>query len=121
VTEIKLDVLNSQRITFGKGTIPTAEVLTGRYFEPTDEDNFRAIDSLSPQGIFQFTVANEHPIRGVDILKKLCSLYTDPKLYFVVPPHRFEKFKKQSFKAKVGASNVKSIPLRQYVLELSVM
>jgi hypothetical protein len=97
-----LYALNSQRITFGKSSIPTAAELMGRYYELTDEDNFPTVDSLSPQGIFQFTVAAEHQIRGVHILKKLSKLYDEPKLFFVVPPHRFEKFKKQSFKAKQG-------------------
>ena len=121
-SEITLDGLIGQRTTFGKDTIPTHASLTGNYFEPTDEDNFPAVDSLSPQGMFQFTVANEHPIRGVEILRKLCKLYNEPKLYFVVPPHRFAKFKKQSFKAKAGTSDVRSIPrLKQYVLELSVI
>ncbi|KAI8891502.1 hypothetical protein BC833DRAFT_613757, partial [Globomyces pollinis-pini] len=69
VTEMKLDALHSQRITFGKDTLPTAEDLLGNYYEPTDDDNFPAIDSLSSQGMFQFTVAAEHPIRGVYILQ----------------------------------------------------
>ena len=122
VTEITLDALNSQIITFGKDTIPTAAALAGNYYEPTDDDNFPAVDSLSPQGMFQFTVAAEHPIRGVLILESLSKLYDEPKLYFVVPPHRFEKFKKQSFKAKEGTMDVKSIVrLKQYVLELPVI
>jgi hypothetical protein len=113
-----LDALNSQRITFGKSSIPTSAELTGRYYEPTDEDNFPAVDSLSPQGMFQFTVAAEHPIRGVHMLKKLSKLYDEPKLYFVV---RFEKFKKQSFKAKQGTNEVETVAgLKQYVLELPV-
>jgi hypothetical protein len=62
VTEITLDALHSQRITFGKDTIPTAEVLSGNYYEQTDDDTFPAIDSLSYQGMFHFTVAAEHPI-----------------------------------------------------------
>ena len=119
VSEIRLDSLNSQRITFGKDTIPTAIALAGSYYEPTDEDNFPA---LSPQGMFQFTVSAEHPICGVEILGKLCKLYDEPKLYFAVPPHRFEKFKKQSFKAKEGTKDLKSIVgLKQYVSELPVM
>ena len=122
VTEFQLDSLNSDRITFGKNTIPAAEDLKGKYYEPTDDDNFPAVDSLSPQGMFQFTVAAEHPIRRVDILQKLCKLYADPTLYFVVPPRQFEKFKKQSFKAKGGNSEVKTIPkLKQYVLALPVI
>jgi hypothetical protein len=55
VTEMMLDALHSQRITFGKDTIPTAEDLLGNYYESTDDDTFPAIDSLSPQGMFQFT------------------------------------------------------------------
>jgi hypothetical protein len=122
VTTITLDALNSERMTFGKSTMPTAVALTGSYYEPTDEDNFPAVDSLSPQGMFQFTVAAKHPIRGVEILGKLCKLYDKPKLYFVVPPHQFGKFKKQDFKAKEGTKDVKSIDgLRQYVLELPVI
>jgi hypothetical protein len=122
VTEITLDALNSQRVTFGKDSIPTAAALTGSYYEPTDEDNFPAVDSLSPQGMFQFTVAAEHPIRGVLILGSLSKLYDEPKLYFVVPPHRFEKFKKQSFKAKQGTIEVGPVAgLKQYVLELPVI
>jgi hypothetical protein len=104
-SEIKLDALNSQRIAFGKDTIPTAAAFKGSYYEPTDEDNFPAVDSLSPQGMFQFTVAAEHPIRGIIILGKLSKLYDEPKLYFVVPPHRFKNFKKQSFKAKQGTND----------------
>jgi len=121
VTETMLDALDSQRITFGKNTIPTAVALAGSYYEPTDEDNFPAVDSLSPQGMFQFTVSAEHHIRGVGILEKLCKLYVKPKLYFVVPPHRFKKFKKQRFKVKQGTKDVESIDgLQQYVLELPV-
>lgn len=68
------------------------------------------------------TVSTEHHIRGVEILGKLCKLYDEPKLYFVVPTHRFEKFKKQSFKAKEGTKDVKSIiGLKQYVLKLPVL
>jgi len=63
-----LVALDSQRITFGKDTIPNSKDLSGNYYEPTDDDNFPAIDSLSTQGMFQFTVAAEHPIRGVRIL-----------------------------------------------------
>ena len=122
VTEITLYALHSQRITFGKDTIPTAEDLSGNYYEPTDDDTFPAIDSLSPQGMFQFTVAAEHPIRGVQILRRLCGLYDEPKLYFVVPPHRFAAFKKQSFKPKTGTDDVTEIyQLKQYVLELPVI
>ena len=106
VTEIQLDTLGSNRITFGADTIPTAETLIGKYFETTDDGSFPAVDSLSPQGMFQFTVAAEHPIRGVQILRRLCALYGEPKLYFI---------------AKTGTHDVNEIDqLKQYVLELPV-
>ena len=122
VSEITLDALNSNRISFGEDTIPTSAALTGSYYEPTDEAYFSAVDSISPQGMFQFTVADEHPIRGVETLRKICKLFQGPQLYFVVPPHRFEKFKKQSFKAKEGTNEEEPIAgLKQYVLELPVL
>ncbi|KAL5039123.1 squalene synthetase-like protein [Batrachochytrium dendrobatidis] len=79
--------------SFGQFTNQVWSCLDGNYYEPTDDDNFAAIDSLSQQGMFQFTDDDEHPIREVDILTKLCNLYDEPKLYFVVPPHQFEGFK----------------------------
>jgi hypothetical protein len=122
VTEMTLDAIQSQRITFGKNTNLTFADLLDKYYEPTDDDNYPAIDSLSSQGMFQFTVAAEHPIRGVQNLRKLCELYDKPKLYFVVPPHRFAAFQKQKFKAKPGSGDVNEISnLEQYVLELPVM
>ncbi|EPZ35863.1 hypothetical protein O9G_004148 [Rozella allomycis CSF55] len=118
-SEITLDALHGQRISYGKDTIPAAEELAGNYYEATDDDTFPAIDSLSLQGMFQFTIAVENPILGVQILKKLCEIYEEPKLYYVVPPHRFASFKKQSFKAKTGTGDVTEISnLKQYVLEL---
>jgi hypothetical protein len=54
---------------------------------------------MSPQGMFQFTVTKKHPIRGVRILRKLCSFYSNPKLFFVVPYGIYEEFSKQEFEA----------------------
>ena len=72
--------------------------------------------------MFQFTVAEEHPIRGVDILKKLCELYDEPRLYFVVPPHRFQKFRKQNFQQIKGSKEVNPITnMKQYVIESPVV
>lgn len=121
VTKFRLDILQGRRISFGKDTIPTAKDLSGNYYEPTDDDTFPAIDSLSLQGMFQFTVGANHPIHGVQIFGRLCKLYDEPKLYFVVPPNRFEAFKKQSIKAKLAKNDDTIISkLKQYVLELPV-
>ncbi|KAJ3221785.1 hypothetical protein HDU81_010335, partial [Chytriomyces hyalinus] len=93
------------------------------YHQPANK-RFPGIDSLSPQGLFQFTVAEEHPVRGVDVLTNLCGLYdTPPRLFFVVPPHSFKTFAKQRFlkKDKKGKDDVVLFEaLEQYVLELTV-
>lgn len=121
VTDINLHSLEGERILIEKDDIPTT-VEAGRYYEPKYDRNFPAIDSFSAQGMFQFTVAPVHPIRGVSMLKKICELYKEqPKLYFVVPSDRFEVFKKQKFKEITGTSEVKSIKgLKQYVISLPV-
>ncbi|EPZ35982.1 hypothetical protein O9G_003897 [Rozella allomycis CSF55] len=75
--------------------------------------------------MFQFTVESEHPIRGIQVLQKICKLFKnqqkEPKLFFVVPTHQFRSFKKQVFVGKSGNSSVQEIQeLKQYVLELPV-
>ena len=118
-SDFHLERLDCKQITFGKNSLPKSPLTS--YYEASDDDNFPAIDSLSPQGMFQFTVAQVHPIRGIQMLNRLCSLYSEPKIYFVVPPHRFEKFTKQKLLSTGGKSAVVGIPdLKQYVLKLEV-
>ncbi|KAI3631272.1 hypothetical protein MIR68_010762 [Amoeboaphelidium protococcarum] len=118
-SELELDKLSGDRTSMGKNNLPSPPLIS--YYEPTDDDQFPAVDSISKQGMFQFTVGAEHPIRGVRVLKQLCGLYDDPKLYFVVPPHRFAKFQKQKFLDKQGSTQVIAVPgLKQYVLQLEV-
>ncbi|KAJ3392603.1 hypothetical protein HDU84_003852 [Entophlyctis sp. JEL0112] len=118
-SELKLDQLDGERIPFGKDSVPAKPIL--KYYEASDDDNFRAIDSLSPQGMFQFTAGAEHPIRGVAVLKSVCLSFDHPKLYFVVPPHRFQGFSKLKFLETKYQTRVNSIAgLEQYVLELPV-
>ncbi|KAI3630238.1 hypothetical protein MIR68_011673 [Amoeboaphelidium protococcarum] len=118
-SELQLDKLNGERIPMGKNNIPKPPL--DSYYEPSDDDQFPAVDSISKQGMFQFTVGAEHSIRGVQVLKQLCKLQADPQLYFVVPPHRFARFKKQKFLEKQVSSQVGEIPgLKQFVLELEV-
>lgn len=117
-TDFVLETLTGQRVTFGQNNLPQH---LDSYYEPTDDDQFPAVDSMSRQGMFQFTVSLKHPIRGVTVLKKLCSLYVDPKLYFVVPPHRYASFQKQAFLQKQGNTVAAEISgLKQYVLQLEV-
>jgi len=124
LSNITLDALDGQQINFREDSIPIDD-LSGKYYVPS-KDNFPAIDSLSSQGMFQFTVSAEHEIRGIPTLKKICKLFIQPNLYFVVPQHQFVKFKKQRIQQSAKAikssdSNETIIEgLKQYVIELPV-
>lgn len=98
-------------VAFGRKTIPKS-LMESTYYEASDEDNFPAVDAVTTVGLFQFTVRDSHPISGIDVLKILCGLYKKPALYFVVPPHQFNKFKKQ----KLDSKQVQG--LKQYVVRL---
>lgn len=112
---------HSEHLFFGKDSIPSS-LESNAYYEASDDVNFPAIDSLSYQGMFQFTVAQNHPIRGVKILKSICQLFQNPAIYFVVPKHRFLNFQKQKFKNKISNAEVTPIDnLKQYVIELDVL
>jgi hypothetical protein len=88
------------------------------YYAATDR-NFPAIDSMSEQGMFQFTISFDHPIRGVEIFDRLCGYYDEPKLYFVVPSHIFASFKAQEFKQMRGNKTAHSVQgLKQFAIEL---
>ncbi|KAJ3238948.1 hypothetical protein HDU78_003124 [Chytriomyces hyalinus] len=118
-SDLKLNRLDGERVAFGRDSIPQKSIR--QYHEPSDDDNFPAIDSLSPQGMFQFTVGAEHPIRGEAVLNAVCGSFDKPKLYFVVPPHCFPKFTKQKFLATAGQDPVNSIAgLEQFVFQLPV-
>lgn len=122
-SNLTLDSLNG-KVSIGRNNLPDS-LTRGLYYQPMDDDLFPAVDSLSKQGMFQFTVGSEHPIRGVQFLKKLCDLYTqqndEPKIYFVVPPFRFDSFRKQELLETNGNRKVKEIPgLKQFVLKLEV-
>ncbi|KAJ3237550.1 hypothetical protein HDU77_011646 [Chytriomyces hyalinus] len=119
-SELVLQDFGGERANLKQNPLPNKPIAA--YHQPSDDPNFPAIDSLSPQGLFQFTVGTEHPIRNVPFVRKLCDLYDPPtpKLYFVVPPERYRDFKEQVFLMK-GQRVTESIPkLEQYVVELPV-
>ncbi|KAI3644083.1 hypothetical protein MP228_010247 [Amoeboaphelidium protococcarum] len=118
--ELQLDSLTGWRTSIDYNNFLTR--LLDTYHELSDnDDQLSAVDSFSKQGMFQFTVGAEHPIRSFKMLQRLCGLYASPKLYFVVPPHRFAQFQKQKFIEEHGGQQVEAIPgLIQYVLELEV-
>lgn len=67
--------------------------------------NFPAVDSFSPDRgeLFQVIAAEDHPIKAskLDLLKPYFQRYLSTgakaRLYFVVPPYRFQSFKAQKY------------------------
>jgi hypothetical protein len=102
-------------------------------------DNFPSLDGLiAGVGMMQATVSDRHPIMGVQTLQQVCTIFNkkinqratssrssmtkraEPvvKFYFVVPPHRFQKFKQQPIQTMNGGVP-QSVPnIEQYVLQL---
>jgi hypothetical protein len=118
VSTLVLDRIDSQRVLVTKDSLPSG--IGPCYYDTRDDATFPAVDAVTYQGMFQYTVGQNHPIRGITVLKQLCGLYSEPKLYFVVPPSRFERFRKQRFD---NLSNTQVDPienLKQYVLEIPI-
>jgi hypothetical protein len=113
----------------------------GVYYEGCD--NLPSMDAVIPGvGIMQATVGENHPIKGVQTLERVCTIFKknfkhtqapNPrtkkkkaqkkieetvKFYFVVPPHRFPSFKLQPIQTANGASPLSVPQIEQYVLEL---
>ena len=75
-------------------------------FEPNvyyqGEPYLPAVDTvIGGVGLFQFTIAEKHPIKGVTVLTQICKAFTYqcptqiPRFYFVVPKFNFKTFQKQ--------------------------
>jgi hypothetical protein len=89
------------------------------YFRPVSK-NFESVDSfIKPNLLFQMTGAKDHPCKqtGLRDALKILGNPKEPKLYFVVPPDRFESFKYQSYHGKDGMV-LKKGP-NQYVKKIS--
>ncbi|KAI8837772.1 hypothetical protein BJ741DRAFT_707926 [Chytriomyces cf. hyalinus JEL632] len=113
----RLDKLDGARVLLGRDLLPSWPIL--QYHQRSDDDTFPAIDALSPQGMFQFTVGNDHRPQDVEVLNRLCALYDKPKLYFVVPPLDFKNLVEQKYLQAKGWGDVVPIEnLEQYVVEL---
>jgi hypothetical protein len=107
--------------TFGKDTIPTAEDLSGKYYEPTNNDTFPAVDSLSPQGMFHFTVAAQHSIRGGSNFTKIVRLTRPTQTLLCCSSTSVCNLYKAEFQRKSGSGDVTEVGnLKQYVLELPI-
>ncbi|KAJ3235473.1 hypothetical protein HDU81_000416 [Chytriomyces hyalinus] len=117
LSALTVDKLDGARVPLRQDLLPSGPIL--EYHQRLDDDPFPAVDALSPQGMLQFTVSEDHPKQEVEVLKRLCALHDQPKLYFVVPPHRFKNFAKQNHLPTKGPSEVGPIEnLEQYVVEL---
>ena len=81
-----------------------SRVQTAHYFIPVGK-TFEAVDSiLQPDSVFQVTTAADHKVsgKGLENALQLLPEKDSYKLYFVVPDHRFESFKKQQVKTTLG-------------------
>ena len=117
-SEMTFQSFGGKRSALEKNNLPAAPL--NAYYVP-NEPNFPAIDAMSSQGMFQFTVTKNHPIRGVQMLRKLCRLYSNPKLFFVVPSAIYEEFNKQEFEAtKKGVKVAEIRGLQQFVIKLPI-
>jgi hypothetical protein len=75
-----------------------------RYFRPSNK-RFESVDSfIKPNILFQMTGAKNHPCKQAGLLSVLTTLGKplEPKLYFVVPPDRFESFTSQRYQGVKG-------------------
>jgi hypothetical protein len=73
------------------------QALSGdKYYVPL-ATNFAAIDALTMDTGLQYCVTPIHPVKGVQVVKKLASLYPHKKLplLFIVPESIAAEFKKQ--------------------------
>ncbi|KAJ3222885.1 hypothetical protein HDU81_009544 [Chytriomyces hyalinus] len=117
-SELTLDNLNGVRVPLRLDSLPRGPIL--QYHERSDCGSVTGIDSLSPQGLFRFTINDEQSIQDGEALNLACALYDKPTLYYVVPRHRFNTFANQEhLQAKGKSDGVGPIEnLEQYVVEL---
>jgi hypothetical protein len=89
------------------------------YYVPLSS-NFAAVDALTKEMVIQYTVAEDHPIKGPRVLDQLARLYPRNELVFlfVVPESLIAEFKKQPILTVAGTSPVKPPLVRQYVAGL---
>jgi hypothetical protein len=69
--------------------------------------------------MFKFVFGHDETIETGG-LRKLYDLCDDPKLYFVVPQHRFKSFEKQEITDLASRRRQQKLLLKQYVLELEI-
>ncbi|CAI2182371.1 8194_t:CDS:1, partial [Funneliformis geosporum] len=116
----------SEILEFFKSNISVIE--DGKYYKPV-EQNFPTIDAIiTPNKLFQMTLAKMHPItmNGLKILQNKLGgedASEDIKFYFVVPEHLYDDYRKQDFHTS-DDTPAKNIPLwiqyrvNQYALRM---
>ncbi|KAJ3307751.1 hypothetical protein HDV04_002613 [Boothiomyces sp. JEL0838] len=83
---------------------PDFQAATNCYFHPRSK-SFESVDSfIKPNLLFQMTIAKDHPCKqsGLQSALEILGYPSDPVLYFVVPPDRFETFQYQNYCGKDG-------------------
>src|SRR5579859_6205846 len=90
-----------------------------KYYVPLST-NFAAIDALTKDSALQYCVTNIHPVKGVEVVRKIASLYPSKQLIlvFVVPESIALTFAKQPI-LTTKSEEPKNLPsVRQYVAGL---
>ena len=97
-----------------------------RYYIPASS-NFPAVDSITPDGFFQVTIAATHPIKAHRLEELMVKLggASPTNFYFVVPSSAYTDLKKQRFLAENGRVHQGDIPVNvgriiQYALKVDL-
>ncbi|KAM6496299.1 hypothetical protein JOM56_009005 [Amanita muscaria] len=91
---------------------------SGIYYVPL-ATNFAAVDALTTEVGLQFTVAQDHPIKGIRVVNDLVNLHGgELRLVFVVPETIAANFQKQKIVTTNGRAPAQDPPVKQYVVGL---
>jgi hypothetical protein len=96
-------------------------LLADKYYVPLSE-NFAAIDALTTNAALQYTITDNHPIKGSKVIKELGSLFPTKKLniLFVVPEPIATKFLKQRILTTKGKKPKNMPTVKQFVVGLPI-
>jgi len=90
-----------------------------KYYVPLSA-NFAAIDGLTKDAALQYTITDVHPVKGVNVVEKLASLFPSNTLtlLFVVPESIADGFPKQPIVTTKGMTPKVMPAVRQFVVGL---
>ena len=97
----------------------TPQSLLDKYYVPLSA-NFPAVDALTKEAALQCCVTDKHPVKGVQTINALATLYPEGELIlvFVVPESIVLQFKRQPIQTAAGKNPRKLPRVRQFVAGL---